>query len=39
MEYSHGYFRHFFFTSEFGITFQKGSELELVAFADADYIS
>ena len=28
-----------FSTSDFGITFQKGSELELVASADADYAS
>ena len=28
-----------FFTSEFGITFQRGSGLELVADADADYAS
>ena len=26
-------------TSEFGITFQRGSGLQLVAFADADYAS
>ena len=29
----------FVFTSDFGITFQKGNGLELVAFADADYAS
>ena len=29
----------FFSTSDFGITFQRGSGLELVAFADADYAS
>ena len=29
----------FFPTSDFGITFQRGSGLELVAFADADYAS
>ena len=28
-----------FFTSYFGITFQRGSGLELVAYADADYAS
>ena len=28
-----------FFTSDFGIKFQKGSGLGLVAFADADYAS
>ena len=28
-----------FFTSDFGITFQRGSGLELVAYADADYAS
>ena len=28
-----------FLTSDFGITFQRGSGLELVAFADADYAS
>ena len=29
----------FFFTSNFGITLQRGSRLELVAYADADYAS
>ena len=29
----------FFFTSDFGITFQRGSGLELVAYADTDYAS
>ena len=28
-----------FFTSDFGIPFQRGSGLELVAYADADYAS
>ena len=28
-----------FFTSDFGITLQRGSGLELVAYADADYAS
>ena len=28
-----------FSTSDFGITFQIGSELELIAYADADYAS
>ena len=32
-----GILAHVFSTSDFGITFQKGSGLELVAFADADY--
>ena len=27
----------FFFTSDFGITFQRGSGLKLVAYADADH--
>ena len=31
-----GILAHVFSTSDFGITFQKGSGLELVAFADAD---
>ena len=39
MEYSDCYFSGFFFTSDFGITFQKENGLELVAFADADYAS
>ena len=39
MEYSDCYFSVFFFTSDFGITFQKENGLELVAFADADYAS
>ena len=29
----------FFSTSDFGITFQRGSGVELIAFADADYAS
>ena len=31
--------RVWFFTSDFGITFQRGSGLELVAYAVADYVS
>ena len=31
--------KHVFSTNDFGIAFQKGSGLELVAFADADYAS
>ena len=34
-----GIFEYVFFTSDFGITFQRGSGLELVAYADADYAS
>ena len=30
---------YFFFTSDFGITFQRGNGLELVAYADTDYAS
>ena len=41
MKDSDWYFRvcFFFSTSDFGITFQRGSGLELVAFTDADYAS
>ena len=44
MEDSDWYFRaavleYVFSTSDFGITFQRGSGLELVAFADANYAS
>ena len=34
-----GILEYVFFTSGFGITFQRGSGLELVAYADADYAS
>ena len=34
-----GILEYVFFTSDFGITFQRGSGLELVAHADADYAS
>ena len=34
-----GILEYVFFTSDFGITFQRGSGLELVAYADADYAS
>ena len=34
-----GILEYVFSTSDFGITFQRGSGLELVAFADADYAS
>ena len=34
-----GILENVFFTSDFGITFQRGSGLELVADADADYAS
>ena len=34
-----GIFYCVFFTSDIGITFQRGSRLELVAYADADYAS
>ena len=34
-----GILDYVFFMSDFGITFQRGSELELVAYADADYAS
>ena len=34
-----GILEYIFFTSDFGITFQRGSVLELVAYADADYAS
>ena len=33
------YLEHVFSTSDFGMTFQKGSGLELLAFTDADYAS
>ena len=37
LKYGGWYFRvYVFFTSDFAITFQRGSELELVAYADAD---
>ena len=32
-----GILEYVFFTSDFDITFQRGSRLELVAYADADY--
>eukprot|EP00904_Undaria_pinnatifida_P003311 jgi/Undpi1/12981/HiC_scaffold_7.g02646.m1 len=34
-----GILDYVFFVSDFGITFQRGSGLELVAYADADYAS
>ena len=34
-----GILEYVFSTSDFGMTFHKGSGLELVAFADADYAS
>ena len=34
-----GILEYVLFTSDFGITFQRGSVLELVAYADADYAS
>ena len=34
-----GISEYVFFTSDFGITLQRGSGLELVAYADADYAS
>ena len=34
-----GILEYVFFTSAFGITFQRGSRLELFAYADADYAS
>ena len=34
-----GILEYVFFTSDFGITFQRGGGLELVAYADADYAS
>ena len=34
-----GILEYVFFTSDFVITFQRGSGLELVAYADADYAS
>ena len=34
-----GVLEHVFSTNDFGIALQKGSGLELVAFADADYAS
>ena len=34
-----GILEYIFFTSDFGITFQRGSGLELVAYADADSAS
>ena len=34
-----GVIEYAFSTSDFGITFQRGSGLELVVYADADYAS
>ena len=34
-----GILEYVFSTSDFGITLQRGSGLELIAFADADYAS
>ena len=39
MEDSNGILEYVFSTSDFGIMFKKGSGIELVAFADADYAS